>query len=101
MRVLWSLIAGLIFGAGLVISGMSNPAKVMQLEGYGLDVGNNADMVLLQAANPIEAIRLKARRLAVIRRGRVIAKTPAQITSLSLEGRPRQLDQADYRPRET
>jgi uncharacterized protein len=29
MHILWSLIAGLIFGAGLVISGMSNPAKVM------------------------------------------------------------------------
>ena len=39
----------------------TNPAKVMQLDGYGLDVGCNADMVVLQAADPIEAIRLKAR----------------------------------------
>ena len=66
----------------------TNPAKVMQLDGYGLAVGSNADMVVLQAADPIEAIRLKARRLAVIRRGKVIAETPAQITSLSLDGRP-------------
>ena len=29
MPILWSLLAGLIFGYGLVISGMSNPAKVM------------------------------------------------------------------------
>ena len=36
-----------------------NPAKAMGLEGYGLDVGCNADMVLLQAADPIEAIRLR------------------------------------------
>ena len=43
----------------------------------------------------------RARRLAVIRRGRVVAETPAQITSLSLEGRPPRLDSADYRPRET
>ena len=79
----------------------ANPAKVMQIDGYGLKVGGNADMVLLQAADPIEAIRLKARRLAVIRRGRVIAETPAQVTSLNLDGRPRRLDPADYRPQGT
>ena len=79
----------------------TNPAKVMGLEGYGLAVGNNADMVVLQAADPIEAIRLKARRLAVIRRGRVIAETPAGVATLSLEGRPKRLDPADYAPRET
>lgn len=39
MRVLWSLIAGLIFGAGLVISGMSNPAKVMNF----LDIAGTWD----------------------------------------------------------
>jgi cytosine deaminase len=78
-----------------------NPAKVMQLDGYGIAVGSNADMVVLQAADPIEAIRLKARRLAVIRRGRVIAETSAQITSLNLDGRPARLDPADYRPHGT
>ena len=77
----------------------SNPAKVMQLEGYGVEIGRNADMVVLQAADPIEAIRLKARRLAVIRRGRVIAETPAQVASLSLKDRPTRLDPADYAPR--
>jgi cytosine deaminase len=75
-----------------------NPAKAMGLDGYGIAVGCNADMVVLQAADPIEAIRLKARRLAVIRRGRVIAETPAQVTSLALDGRPSRLDPADYRP---
>jgi len=76
----------------------THPAKVMELDGYGLAVGNNADMVVLQAADPIEAIRLKARRLAVIRRGRVIAETPAQVTALSLDGRPARVDPADYNP---
>jgi cytosine/creatinine deaminase len=79
----------------------TNPAKVMGLDGYGLVVGNNADMVVLQAADPIEAIRLKARRLAVIRRGSVIAETPAGVATLSLDGRPKRLDPADYAPRET
>lgn len=75
-----------------------NPAKTMHLDGYGLKVGCKADMVLLQAADPIEAIRLKARRLAVIRRGKVIAETPAQVTTLAIDGRPATLDPADYAP---
>jgi cytosine deaminase len=75
-----------------------NPAKIMGLEGYGLAVGCNADMVLLQAADPIEAIRLKARRLAVIRRGKVIAELPAQVTQLNLAGRPATVDPATYQP---
>ena len=53
----------------------TNPAKVMHLDGYGLAVGNNADMVVLQAHDAIEAIRLRARRLFVIRRGKVISET--------------------------
>jgi cytosine deaminase len=75
-----------------------NPARTMHLDGYGLEVGCNADMVLLQASDPIEAIRLKARRLTVIRRGKVIAETAAQVTQLALDGRPATLDPADYAP---
>jgi cytosine deaminase len=53
----------------------ANAAKVMGLEGYGIAKGANADLVLLQAADPIEAIRLRPARLAVVRRGQVIAET--------------------------
>ena len=76
----------------------ANPARIMGLEGYGLEVGCKADMVLLQAADTIEAIRLKARRLAVVKSGRVISETPAQVATLSLEGRPETVDPADYTP---
>ena len=65
-----------------------NPARILHLEGYGLEPGCHADMVVLQAADPLEAIRLKATRLAVIRRGEVVARTPAAVTELSLPGRP-------------
>ena len=75
-------------------------ARVMHLDGYGLAPGCWADMVLLQAADPIEAIRLKATRVAVIRRGRVIAETPARVTALDLPGRPASVDPADYAPRD-
>ena len=76
------------------------PAKTMGLEGYGLKVGAFADMVLLQAADPIEAVRMRATRLAVVRRGKVIASTPERVASLHLDGRPARLDPADYAPKE-
>jgi cytosine deaminase len=76
----------------------SAPARIMRLDGYGLAPGCNADMVLLQAADPVEAIRLKATRLAVIRRGKVIAETPARVARLSLPGRPQSVDPSDYAP---
>ena len=77
----------------------TNPARVMQLDGYGLSVGSNADMLVLQAHDTIEAIRLRARRLIVIRRGKVIAETPEERTALSLPDRPASLDAAEYYPR--
>jgi cytosine deaminase len=77
----------------------ANPARAMHLEGYGLEKGSNADFVVLQATDPIEAIRLKATRLAVIRRGKVIAETPERVASLHLEGRPSRLNGADYAPK--
>jgi cytosine deaminase len=48
--------------------------------------------VLLQARDPIEAIRLRATRLAVVRRGKVIARTPAATATLDLPGRPASVD---------
>ncbi|KRB01123.1 cytosine deaminase [Devosia sp. Root685] len=76
----------------------SGPAKIMHLEGYGVEVGNKADMVLLQAADSIEAIRLKATRIAVIKGGRVIARTAPRQTALALHDRPTRLDPARVGP---
>jgi cytosine/creatinine deaminase len=64
------------------------PAAILGLEGYGIAPGCHADMVLLQARDPVEAIRLRASRLAVIRRGRIVARSPALIATLNLPGRP-------------
>ncbi|HMB75229.1 MAG TPA: amidohydrolase family protein [Kiloniellaceae bacterium] len=76
-----------------------NPARVMNLEGYGLVPGCRADMVLLQANDPIEAIRLKPARLKVIRAGKVIAETPPKVARLALDGRPANVDGKDYQPK--
>jgi cytosine deaminase len=65
----------------------SEPARIMGLGDYGLRVGADASLVVLQASDPIEAIRLRATRLAVISKGRVVARTPARRTGVSLPGR--------------
>ena len=70
----------------------TNAARVLALPGYGIAPGCRADFVLLQARDPVEAIRLRAARLKVLRAGRLIAEqSPAQAT-LHLEGRPSSVD---------
>lgn len=68
------------------------PARILGLEGYGIAVGCHADCVLLQARDPVEAIRLKPVRLAVIRRGRVVAEAAPAVSHLSLPDRPESID---------
>jgi cytosine/creatinine deaminase len=68
------------------------PAQILGLEGYGIAKGCFADFVLLQARDPIEAIRTRATRLKVIRRGKVIAETVANTASLMLKDRPEATD---------
>jgi len=65
------------------------PAAILGLEGYGLEKGCNADLVILQAADPVEALRLKANRLFVIRRGRIISSSDPVQAKLNLPGRPK------------
>ena len=68
------------------------PARILGLSGYGLEPGCKADCVLLQARSPTEAIRLRAQRLAVVRAGRVVARTASASAALELPGRPPQVD---------
>jgi cytosine deaminase len=75
-----------------------NSAKALGLKDYGLEVGCHADLVMLQARDPIEAIRLKAQRLLVMRRGLIIAQSPPNVMSLMLDGRPDHVDPAAYAP---
>lgn len=63
-----------------------NGAKALGLEGYGLEPGCKADIVILQATSPIEALQLKPNRLFVIRNGDVIARTPSQENYVTLGG---------------
>jgi cytosine deaminase len=64
------------------------PARILGLEGYGVAPGCHADFVLLDAGDPVEAIRLRAARVAVVRRGKILCRSPAQRATLDLPGRP-------------
>lgn len=76
-----------------------NSAKTMGIEGYGLEIGCAADLVILQAADVTEALRLKPTRLYVLRAGRIVSRTAPKISKLSLSGRPASIDTGrDYLP---
>jgi len=66
-----------------------NAAKVMGLDAeFGLQVGRRADLVLLQARDPVEAIRLRANRLWVMRGGAMVAQAAPARAVLMVPGRP-------------
>ena len=87
---------------GLHVAQMSSPAdmarcfdmvtnvnaSIMGLDHLGLAVGKRASLVVLDAGNPVEALRLRAERICVIARGKVVAERTRQDTRLSIDGRP-------------
>ena len=66
----------------------TTPAAILRLDGYGLAPDCFADLVVLDAGDPIDALRTKAARLQVLRRGKPIASSPPQRSRLDLPGRP-------------
>ncbi|MBX3587401.1 MAG: amidohydrolase family protein [Ramlibacter sp.] len=65
----------------------THAAKVMHLQGYGLEVGCDASFVLLQARDVVEAIRLRANRLKVWKGGDNVAIGQPASIELRLPGR--------------
>lgn len=71
----------------------TNSAKTMHLSDYGIKPGNSADLIILDAENPFEAIRLQAECLYVIRKGKVISQTvPAKRTVSFYDGKTYDVD---------
>ncbi|MDR7124913.1 amidohydrolase family protein [Pseudotabrizicola sp. 4114] len=62
-------------------------AAVMGLQEYGLTPGCIASLVVLDAGSPVEALRLRPDRLAVVSKGRVVAEKRRNDTRLVLPGR--------------
>jgi len=70
----------------------SAPARILGLEGYGITPGATASLVVLEASDAIEAIRLRATRLAVVARGKLVATTAPKKSNLVVSGRPGTVD---------
>lgn len=64
-------------------------AQILGLQDYGLHVGAQASLVVLDAATPTEAVRLRPARLAVVAKGKLISQTARADASLALPGRPK------------
>jgi cytosine deaminase len=87
---------------GLHVAQMTHPAEmarcfsmvtevnagIMGLDGYGLRPGCMASLVVLDAGNPTEALRLRPDRLAVVSKGKVVAERARNDARLALPGRP-------------
>ena len=63
-------------------------AQIVGAQDYGLKLGAQASLVVLDASNPTEAVRLRPARLAVVSKGRVISRMPRGDATLTLPGRP-------------
>ena len=66
-------------------------AQIIGLGGYGLKKGAKASLVVLDAATPTEAVRLRPARLAVVAKGKIISRSARGDATLSLPGRPGQV----------
>ena len=63
-------------------------AEIMGLQGYGLHVGAQASLVVLDANDPVDALRQRAARRVVVAKGKVISRSPRAEAQLTLAGRP-------------
>ncbi|GAA4217561.1 cytosine deaminase [Sagittula marina] len=59
------------------------PAEILGLD-FGLTKGKRASLVVLDAPDPIEALRLRPARLAVISNGKVVSRTEPARSDLSV-----------------
>ncbi|MBO6790375.1 MAG: amidohydrolase family protein [Dinoroseobacter sp.] len=71
-----------------------NSARIMGLDGYGVAKGCEANFVLLQAHETIEALRLRAHRIAVVRKGCVVSRSDPQIFRTTMNAVGKDLDEA-------
>jgi len=83
MNILFALLAGLIFGLGLVISGMANPAKVLDF----LDIAGNWDPSLAFVMLGAVVVAAIAFRVAAIRR-KTLAGVSFELPALRKVDRP-------------
>ena len=62
-------------------------AAIMGLDDYGLEVGRKASLVVLDAGDRVEAIRLRAQRLCVVAAGKVVSRRDKAHAEVAWQGR--------------
>lgn len=68
-------------------------ARTLNVEdSYGLEAGKPADLVILDARNDAEAVRLTSECLYVIRRGKIISHTEPAVRTLYIKETPETVD---------
>ena len=91
---------------GLHVAQMTNPedmracfdmvttvnAQILNLNTLGLRPGALASLLVLDAGDPVEALRLRAGRRYVVSRGKVVAERPREAAHLAIPGRPPEVD---------
>ncbi len=83
MRILSTFLVGLIFGLGLVISQMTNPAKILAF----LDIGGNWDPSLLIVMGAALATTMIGYRF-ILRRPKPVLETAFHIPTKTVIDRP-------------
>ncbi|MBP2168633.1 cytosine deaminase [Erwinia toletana] len=80
-----------LMGYGQIDSGIDlithHSAQTMQLDDYGIEVGNSANLVILAAESGFDAVRRQVATRYSIRHGRVIAATKPAQSEIFLEER--------------
>ena len=69
-----------------------NGAKALGIEGYGLEPGCRADLVIFDAPSEMDAVRLVPVRRAVIRGGKVVARAEPARRTIVWDGREEPVD---------
>lgn len=70
-----------------------NGAKTLNMDkGYGIEVGNQADFIILDAKDEKEAIRLTSECLYVVRKGNIISETKPAKRTLNLNNEEFDID---------
>ena len=71
----------------------SRGARVMGLgDAYGLEVGRPANLVVIPAASPMDAVRRQVRPQWVVAQGRLVASRPTEAIELSWLGEQHSVD---------
>lgn len=70
----------------------TNSARILNLKGYGIEVGNEANLIILAAENGFEAVRKRAVVTHSIRKGKIIAETTAPKSKVYIQNEQVDID---------